>query len=151
MEVVPSLAPFEKTVAGSTPILFAQNFPGRIFKPAHPREKEFYEGIDKHPQLRKLVPKYHGTLTFQPAPSSSSSDHPDITLPDTAPPTPQKSAEYLVMEDLTYGFTHPCILDVKLGTTHHGIPSRKPPSFPLLLSCATASLFKPHTSIDLHL
>ncbi len=109
MDVVSSLAPFEKTVAGSTPFLFAQDFPGRIFKPAHPQEKEFYESIDKHPQLRKLVPKYHGTLTYHPAADCNNT-------PDTNNP-----AEYLVMEDLTYGFSHPCILDVKLGTTHHGI------------------------------
>lgn len=116
MEVVSSLAPFEKTVAGSTPILFAQNFPGRIFKPAHPCEKEFYEGIDKHPQLRKLVPKYHGTLTYQPA----TSDNHESTQEHSHP------SEYLVMEDLTYGFSNPCILDVKLGTTHHDIDFNNP-------------------------
>lgn len=67
MMEVQALAPFEKTVAGSTPFLFAQNFPGRVFKPAHPNEKQFYDGIDKHPQLKSLVPKYHGTLTYTPA------------------------------------------------------------------------------------
>lgn len=116
MQEVQSLTPFDKTVAGSTSFLFAKNFPGRVFKPAHPREKEFYESIEKHPQLRPLVPKYHGTLTYNPA-----------AVQDAEPAAP---AEYLVMEDLTFGFTHPCILDVKLGTTHHDIDFTKPEKEP---------------------
>lgn len=142
-EQVHTLAPFEKTVAGSTPFLFAQNFPGRVFKPAHPREKEFYESIDLHPLLRPLVPNYHGTLTYSPAhptdnvPSSNTSPSSTSSTPDSTPSSTPSSTppsngpvmaplEYLVMEDLTFGFTHPCILDVKLGTTHHDIDFTNP-------------------------
>lgn len=106
------LAPFE-TVAGSTPFLLAQNHPGKVFKPVHPCEKDFYENIQQHPQLLKLVAKYFGTLTLSP--SSSCIDNPSIG-----------GSEYLVLEDLTHGYTQPCILDVKLGTTHHDLDSSRP-------------------------
>jgi len=104
--MISSLSPFEKAVAGSTPFMFAQDFPGKVFKPAHPREKEFYDSLEKHPQLKKLVPKYYGTLTLKPS-VEFANDHTPI--------------EYLVLEDLTHGFVYPCILDVKLGITHHDI------------------------------
>jgi len=106
------LAPFE-TVAGSTPFLLAQNHPGKVFKPVHPCEKDFYENIQKHPQLLKLVAKYFGTLTLSP--SSSCIDNANI-----------EGSEYLVLEDLTHGYIQPCILDVKLGTTHHDLDSSRP-------------------------
>jgi hypothetical protein len=114
-----SLSPFEKAVAGSTPFLFAQDFPGKVFKPVHPCEKGFYEALEakKNASLKKLVPKYFGTLTLKPSEECKLSDE----LRDT--PT-----EYLVLEDLTHDFIHPCILDVKLGITHHDINLEDPHS-----------------------
>jgi len=115
--MISSLSPFEKAVAGSTPFLFAQDFPGKVFKPVHPREKDFYEALEarKHSSLKKLVPKYYGTLTLKPSE--------DCKLRAELRDTP---SEYLVLEDLTHDFIHPCILDVKLGVTHHDINLEDP-------------------------
>jgi len=105
------ISPFEKAVAGSTPFLFAQDFPGKVFKRVHPCEKKFYELLESRPSsLKKLVPRYYGTLTLKPSEGCKLSDE----LRDTP-------SEYLVLEDLTHGFAHPCILDIKLGVTHQDI------------------------------
>jgi len=143
-----ALSPFEKAVAGSTPFLFAQDFPGKVFKPVHPCEKNFYEALEskKSVVLKKLVPKYYGTLTLKPSEECKLSDE----LRDT--PT-----EYLVLEDLTHDFIHPCILDVKLGITHHDINLEDPGlhalrkskyiTAPLLGFCLTGmQVFKASTS-----
>lgn len=88
--MISSLSPFDKAVAGSTPFLFAQDFPGKVFKPVHPREKDFYEALErKQSALKKLVPKYYGTLTLKPSEECKLSDE----LRDTP-------SEYLVLEGL---------------------------------------------------
>eukprot|EP01111_Echinosteliopsis_oligospora_P004989 TRINITY_DN1814_c0_g1_i2.p1 TRINITY_DN1814_c0_g1~~TRINITY_DN1814_c0_g1_i2.p1 ORF type:complete len:369 (+),score=116.04 TRINITY_DN1814_c0_g1_i2:139-1245(+) len=152
--MISSLTPFNKTVAGSTTFHLAQDFPGRIFKPAHPNEKIFYEGLKDHPQLKRLVPKYHGTLTYNPSTvhngnhseegdnndnnnnndnnssinnSSNGNSNHHILAPTTAS---IQHSEYLVLDDLTFHYSFPCIADIKLGTTHHDIDFTAP-SVPL--------------------
>jgi len=119
----PALTPFENAVAGSTPFLFAHDFPGKVFKPALPREKTFYDSLAKHTSLQKLVPKYYGTLPIKSSPIES-----EGSLSNELRDTP---SEYLVLEDLTHDFVHPCILDVKLGITHHDIDEQNPRAQPL--------------------
>jgi hypothetical protein len=87
-----SLSPFEKAVAGSTPFLFAQDFPGKVFKPVHPCEKGFYEALEgRQSVLKKLVPKYYGTLTLKPSEECKLNDE----LRDTP-------SEYLVLEGILF-------------------------------------------------
>eukprot|EP00010_Vexillifera_abyssalis_P002052 CAMPEP_0201551890 /NCGR_PEP_ID=MMETSP0173_2-20130828/12120_1 /ASSEMBLY_ACC=CAM_ASM_000268 /TAXON_ID=218659 /ORGANISM="Vexillifera sp., Strain DIVA3 564/2" /LENGTH=265 /DNA_ID=CAMNT_0047962249 /DNA_START=29 /DNA_END=823 /DNA_ORIENTATION=+ len=66
---------------------------GVIQKKANDRELEFYtKTLPKHPALQELVPKFHGIEN-------------------------NDGIDYVSMEDLTFGFEQPCVLDVKLGTT----------------------------------
>ncbi|OCF54393.1 hypothetical protein L486_07941 [Kwoniella mangroviensis CBS 10435] len=85
-----------------------------VIKPALAREIAFYQTLnssgreDPIRRLKLFVPKFLGTLRLE-GQLSSGGDVERLEGKDEVP-------ESVVLENLSYAFTHPSILDVKLGT-----------------------------------
>ncbi|GMK56645.1 hypothetical protein CspeluHIS016_0304850 [Cutaneotrichosporon spelunceum] len=87
-----------------------------VIKPALPREIAFYQLVQCSPRtapisgLKPFLPKFYGTLAL--------TGHVDDSEFE---PVPVANAlpESIVLENLTYRFTHPSVLDAKLGTSLH--------------------------------
>ncbi|WVW79161.1 hypothetical protein I302_101127 [Kwoniella bestiolae CBS 10118] len=85
-----------------------------VIKPALAREIAFYQTLnssDREDPIRRLkpfVPKFLGTLRLEGQLSSAG----DVQRLEGKEEVP----ESVVLENLSYAFTHPSILDVKLGT-----------------------------------
>jgi 1D-myo-inositol-tetrakisphosphate 5-kinase/inositol-polyphosphate multikinase len=78
-----------------------------IVKPCTAREVAFYESALAHPEFAKWMPTFFGTLTL------SNDLAPEAATDADGKPHDRKSS--LVLQNLTYGFDKPCVLDVKLG------------------------------------
>ncbi|CAI4352585.1 AIF_collapsed_G0010580.mRNA.1.CDS.1 [Saccharomyces cerevisiae] len=109
-----------------------------IFKPAFPQELEFYKAIqvrdvsrrkssaDGDAPLCSWMPTYLGVLN-EGAKIEQSGDAALLKIDerlsdstdnlDSIPVKSEKSKQYLVLENLLYGFSKPNILDIKLGKT----------------------------------
>ncbi|KAN0026687.1 hypothetical protein ACTFIV_007677 [Dictyostelium citrinum] len=85
-----------QVVAGSTPFKKSKEQEGRVFKESTAKEKQFYESLSPNNELSKLIPKFYGTVI-------------------------QDGKEWIVLEDLTYGYSKPNIMDIKLGLSHHDV------------------------------
>jgi len=84
---------FPWKVGGHHPIkLYSE---GIICKPLNSREATFYEQIPD--LLRDFVPAFHGVAADQ-----------------------QHGSEYLMLGNLTAGYSKPCVLDLKVGTRMYG-------------------------------
>jgi 1D-myo-inositol-tetrakisphosphate 5-kinase/inositol-polyphosphate multikinase len=79
-----------------------------VVKPCTEREVAFYESALAHPEFAKWMPTFFGTLSL----SGNVAPDADITDGDGKPHDRKSS---LVLQNLTYGFDKPCVLDVKLG------------------------------------
>ncbi|KAF8162719.1 hypothetical protein B0H34DRAFT_794504 [Crassisporium funariophilum] len=97
-----------------------------LIKPALHRELEFYQSLQRDPALealREFTPKFLGTLTLQEA--QASPDAPVVGVV-VEPIAAQKDKSFrliyqrndlsIVLENLSFPFLKPNILDVKLGT-----------------------------------
>ncbi|KAI9302789.1 hypothetical protein BJ944DRAFT_269383 [Cunninghamella echinulata] len=116
-----NLVRFENQVAGHDNILQYSSDDIMIIKPSKEREKLFYEQSQNHEEFLEWIPDFYGSLresteseikllnekqdigTFQMDTTAESSKK--IDLDD----------EHLCLENILYGFTRPCILDLKLG------------------------------------
>jgi 1D-myo-inositol-tetrakisphosphate 5-kinase/inositol-polyphosphate multikinase len=78
-----------------------------VVKPCTTREVEFYETSLAHPEFAAWMPAFYGTLTLSNDMAQTSG-----TSADSKPHDRQSS---LVLQNLTYGFEKPCVLDIKLG------------------------------------
>ncbi|WWC64261.1 uncharacterized protein I303_106871 [Kwoniella dejecticola CBS 10117] len=89
-----------------------------VIKPALPREIAFYQTLnsstreDPIRRLKSFVPKFYGTLRLEGQLSSTGSVE--------GVPGKEEVPESVVIENLSYAFTHPNIIDVKLGTVLYG-------------------------------
>lgn len=107
----PEISPLDTQVAGhgseddgQDGVL--QNSLGLIYKPIQDssrglRELEFYQKINNSNkeddvQIRRLIPKFYG----------------DEKINDK---------HYLVLENLTFGFSKPCVMDIKIGKITYGL------------------------------
>jgi len=82
----------------------------KLAKPCNPQEASFYQHIHNEPLLEPLVPKYWEIRHID-------------SLADDNCRYFQKQGEYLILENLTSSFTHPCVMDLKLGNINYD-PSR---------------------------
>ena len=84
-----------------------------VIKPCTAAEVTFYETcVASHPEFAALLPTFFGTLQLNdPAAPPGGNLQPSST---TAPATHNRHTN-IVLSNIAYGFTHPCILDVKLG------------------------------------
>ncbi|KAK6335452.1 hypothetical protein TWF696_002228 [Orbilia brochopaga] len=87
-----------------------------LIKPCLPKEVAFYESAAAHPAFAKWMPTFMGTLKLGPpeAPAATTTDAPTSTSTGDAPAKKPLETS-IVLSNLTYGFTRPCVLDVKLG------------------------------------
>ncbi|KAF9480849.1 SAICAR synthase-like protein [Pholiota conissans] len=96
-----------------------------IIKPALARELEFYQALQSHDMLaafRPFTPKFLGVLKLQGQVDPAHGDALE-SLVNLQPVAEQKDEllflESIVLENLSFGFSKPNILDVKLGTVLH--------------------------------
>ncbi|CAK9783380.1 SAICAR synthase-like protein [Cutaneotrichosporon oleaginosum] len=87
-----------------------------VIKPALPREIAFYQLVQTSPRsaplagLKPFLPKFYGTLALTGQLEGGA----------IAPlPGATNVPESIVLENLTYRFARPCVLDAKLGTVLH--------------------------------
>ncbi|KIM49710.1 hypothetical protein M413DRAFT_438862 [Hebeloma cylindrosporum] len=86
-----------------------------IIKPVLQRELQFYQALQQDPTLAALLPftaKFLGTLKLE---GTVDPTKPDSTEGIIMQPV-KEAKESMVLENLTFGFLKPNILDVKLGT-----------------------------------
>ncbi|AAW47195.1 arginine metabolism transcriptional control protein, putative [Cryptococcus deneoformans JEC21] len=106
--------PFPHQVAGH-PGVMSDSSGSLVIKPALPREIAFYQLLsNSDPEdivwpLRKFVPKNYGTLRLEGRVGAGGGVETDLDVKDEMP-------ESVVLENLAYAYTHPNIMDVKLGT-----------------------------------
>ncbi|CED83975.1 Inositol polyphosphate multikinase, component of the ARGR transcription regulatory complex [Phaffia rhodozyma] len=129
-----------------------------LFKPTNAQEIEFYQALTTRPELTRLrwfTPEFLGTLRLEggipqdkekkevpadePVVSDKADDSAEIGQHDvkslalgeeTSETRAQavRSTESVVLTNLTQAFTHPSVLDVKLGTVlydEHASPEKK--------------------------
>jgi len=104
-----------------------------VIKPCTQAEIDFYESAKDHEHFRAHMPTYMGALTLNQDQSDTSSLPPisellSLALPGASTPVAAKRASWkpsggkkldtglaIVLENVAAAFTHPNILDVKLG------------------------------------
>jgi hypothetical protein len=82
----------------------------KIAKPCNPQEANFYQHIHSEPLLEPLVPKYWKNIHID-------------NISDDYRRSFQTPGEFIILENLTSGFNHPCVMDIKLGNINYD-PSR---------------------------
>lgn len=83
-----------------------------VVKPCTAREVAFYEAAMSHPEFAFWMPTFFGTLS--PDDSVTAAVEAATTGTPVAPVAHTRQSS-LVLQNLTYGFEKPCVLDVKLG------------------------------------
>ncbi|KAK4703253.1 hypothetical protein P7C70_g2968, partial [Phenoliferia sp. Uapishka_3] len=110
MKGQPERLPFANQVAGHpNSILSSPLSPATLIKPSSHRERDFYTNVGPalHPDLIGIwTPAFYGTLKLE----GKMSEQGQLQPVDDA------GSEMLVLENLTYRFLRPNVLDIKLGT-----------------------------------
>jgi len=77
-----------------------------IIKPCTTAEVAFYEAsVASHPNFTAHMPTFFGTLQLE---------EPTAPSADSTPPVHNRNTN-IVLSNIAYGFTYPCVLDIKLG------------------------------------
>jgi len=98
--------PFPHQVGGHCRLLKSK---GRVMKPLIEREYQFYErACFEFPQILPFTAHYYGCVSLHSGENNSSE-------------TSEGNSEYIILQDLTYRYRRPCIMDIKMGTRQKGI------------------------------
>lgn len=99
-----------------------------ICKPLNIREFTFYQQLPE--KLNSFVPKFEGVVTVDSVPRVCGSSGPIRIRGSQAEKWSNKkskwsvrsnaNSDYLMLENLTYGYNKPCVLDLKIGTRMYG-------------------------------
>ncbi|KXN91930.1 Inositol polyphosphate multikinase [Leucoagaricus sp. SymC.cos] len=84
-----------------------------LIKPALPRELEFYQKLQSDEKLATLLPfapKFLGTLRLEGEVDDTKSQEGGVAV------KPLLSIQSIVLENISYPFSRPNIMDIKLGT-----------------------------------
>eukprot|EP01133_Synstelium_polycarpum_P014371 gene14371-16958_t len=114
------LAQFSNQVGGHCAILSVKS---RICKPLIARELQFYTSTKVSKHLTPFVASFHGTVDIlKTVISPSSQKFMELSRKKIkSPKHPVGSTQqYILLEDLTRGYQHPCIVDIKVGTRQKG-------------------------------
>jgi hypothetical protein len=111
-------------IDGKLGFLRRKNQPHLLYKPVSPcskgiREVTFYESVYKHTSHLKddtLFPSLSDPSCTPPIPLSFLPMYYGTTAIDDKA---GHQTNYLILEDITHRFTHPCIIDIKMGTRVH--------------------------------
>ncbi|KAI5813309.1 inositol polyphosphate kinase-domain-containing protein [Pyronema omphalodes] len=106
-----SFKTFGKAAAGHAGVL-TDSSGSLLIKPCTSAEAAFYDSCLSHPKFAFWMPKYIGTVTLNQPEGSIPNGAPTEANPAVKPSTLETG---LVLQNLTHGFTKPCILDIKLG------------------------------------
>ncbi|CAO3614660.1 unnamed protein product [Cunninghamella blakesleeana] len=119
MENSESLVRFENQVAGHDRILRFSSNNLMIIKPCKQRERLFYEQSQNHEDFLNWIPECYGSLRESTESEIQLMDEEQdvATLPINSLTVSNQvdQNENLCLENILYGFTRPCILDLKLG------------------------------------
>ncbi|QIW98551.1 hypothetical protein AMS68_004069 [Peltaster fructicola] len=115
-----SLQPFA-SVAGHDGVL-SDEAGEVVVKPCTQAEVDFYQDSSiKHPDFAQFIPTFMGTLTLGPPSPPASAGHIDELVKTSGIDLPKSQGKKIaaetavVLENLEYGFTHPSVIDLKLG------------------------------------
>jgi len=80
-----------------------------LAKPCNPREAQFYLELHREPILEPLTPKFWEIRQMEV------NNFQQFKRPN------QTEGEFIILENLTSSFSHPCVMDVKLGTINYDV------------------------------
>ena len=106
----PSLTP----VSTSSDGVLSDESGSVVVKPCTAREVAFYEAALAHPKFAFWMPTFFGTLTADDS-VTAAVEAAAVDAATTGTPVTHNRHSSLVLQNLTYGFEKPCVLDAKLG------------------------------------
>ncbi|RDB19501.1 Inositol polyphosphate multikinase [Hypsizygus marmoreus] len=117
--LISATRPLASQVGGHAGVLTTEDG-SLIIKPALPLELLFYQALNQNAELeplRPFLPKFFGTLKLEGQIDENAIEEEGLVLtPLDIPEKDELSVLSIVLENLSYPFLKPNILDVKLGT-----------------------------------
>jgi hypothetical protein len=107
------LKPLKNRAAGHSKIFLVESGK-KLAKPCNPQEAQFYLELYREPILEPLTPKFWEIRRMQVN---------NIKEPYRRPK--QTEGEFIILENLTASFTHPCVMDLKLGNINYDVAEHK--------------------------
>ncbi|KAI8576234.1 hypothetical protein K450DRAFT_257767 [Umbelopsis ramanniana AG] len=124
-----SFTRFEYQVAGHDRLLQHPASDIMVVKPCNQTEQRFYQDSQQHPEFLQWIPECYGSLhiatEIERQTIAEAQDIADgvksISLNEpTESFNPAELDDHICIENLLYGFTQPCVMDIKLGTQLYG-------------------------------
>eukprot|EP01113_Clastostelium_recurvatum_P043223 TRINITY_DN7104_c0_g1_i2.p1 TRINITY_DN7104_c0_g1~~TRINITY_DN7104_c0_g1_i2.p1 ORF type:complete len:367 (-),score=53.48 TRINITY_DN7104_c0_g1_i2:21-1067(-) len=140
------IKPFLHQVGGHCKMMRSK---GIVMKPLVQREFQFYErACFEYPRIIPYIAHYYGTTSL-PSPQTPSSS--SIIEVDSLNLIEEDArTEYLLLQDLTYKYRRPCILDMKIGTRQRGAVCASTTSSTLGIRICGMKVYRPGYGYEIH-